>query len=262
MKKRPYLGFWLILSISLLFFAGLSSYDGITLGSFEIKTCDIYAQLNSEKNIDCGYTDKETIINIDSLPEKERCLDTVPKTILFIGDSMLEGLSPRLAAYAKKNNHKLYSVIWYSSTTKIWGNCDTLKHFIKKFQPNYIVVSLGANELFVKNIIKNRGKYVDNMLRQIGDIDYVWIGPPNWKEDTGINQLIENKVKPGTFFLSKNLKFDRAADGAHPTRASAIVWMDTVANWIKSKSLYPIKLDKPEFAKAKANRVIVLQPSR
>ena len=38
------------------------------------------------------------------------------KRLLVVGDSMLEGLSPRLASYARLNGHKLYTVIWYSST--------------------------------------------------------------------------------------------------------------------------------------------------
>ena len=34
-------------------------------------------------------------------------MDTTSKTILFIGDSMVECLFPRMSAYAKKNGHKL-----------------------------------------------------------------------------------------------------------------------------------------------------------
>ena len=145
-------------------------------------------------------------------------LDTASKTILFVGDSMLEGLGPRMASYAKKNGHKLYNVIWYSSTSEIWGSCDTLTYFIRKFKPDYILVSLGANELFVSNIKKKRAKYVQNILKQIGNIPYVWIGPPNWKPDTGINDLLQETLPAGNFFLTNGMKFDRAKDGAHPTR--------------------------------------------
>ena len=105
---------------------------------------------------------------------------------------MLEGLGPRMAAYAKNNGHKLNNVIWYSSTSQVWGESDTLKHFIKRFKPDYIIVSLGANELFVKDIIKKREKFVTRILSQIGNISYIWIGPPNWKEDTCINELVES----------------------------------------------------------------------
>ena len=189
-------------------------------------------------------------------------LDTLPKSILFIGDSMLEGLSPRMASYAKHNGHKLNTVIWYSSTSEVWGRCDTLRHFIRKYRPDYIFVCLGANELFVRDIITKRAKYVDNMLSQIGDIPYVWIGPPNWKSDTGINRLIASKTKPGSFFMSDGMHFDRAKDGAHPTRRSAELWMDSVARWITLHSAHPIKLDKPAPGTARATSVTVLQPKK
>ena len=44
------------------------------------------------------------------------------QTILFIGDSMVEGLSRRLGDYSAENGHTLYTVIWYSSSTERWGN--------------------------------------------------------------------------------------------------------------------------------------------
>lgn len=193
-------------------------------------------------------------------PEKV-LLDTIPQSILFIGDSMLEGLGPRMGAYAKKNGHQLRNVIWYSSTTETWGSCDTLKHFIRKFKPSYIIVCLGANELFVRNIKTKRNKYLNNILSQIGNIPYVWIGPPNWKEDTGINQMLQESLRDGSFFLSKNLKFDRSSDGAHPTRSSAAKWMDSVARWMVNESVHPIKMEMPDEKSARATTVI-LQPKK
>ena len=193
--------------------------------------------------------------------EEKSVLDTIPQSILFIGDSMLEGLGPRMGAYAKKNGHQLRNVIWYSSTTETWGSCDTLKHFIRKFKPSYVIVCLGANELFVRNIKTKRTKYLRNILSQIGNIPYVWIGPPNWKEDTGINQMLQESLSDGSFFLSKNLKFDRSSDGAHPTRSSAAKWMDSVARWMINESVHPIKMDVPDEKSARAATVI-LQPKK
>ncbi|MDR1738077.1 MAG: hypothetical protein LBR66_04560, partial [Candidatus Symbiothrix sp.] len=47
--------------------------------------------------------------------------DTARQRILFIGDSMLEGLGKRMKYYAGENGHELQYVIWYSSTTKTWA---------------------------------------------------------------------------------------------------------------------------------------------
>ena len=100
------------------------------------------------------------------------------------------------------------------------------------------------------------------MLKQIGDIPYVWIGPPNWKPDTGINELIESKVPEGCFFVSNGMHFDRAKDGAHPTRSSAILWMDSVARWMPQNCRFPIKMSLPTVSTSRPIRTEVLQPQK
>ena len=59
---------------------------------------------------------------------------------------MVEGLSRRLGDYAGENGHKLYTVIWYSSTTERWGTTQTLEHFIAEYKPTYVLICLGSNE--------------------------------------------------------------------------------------------------------------------
>lgn len=188
-------------------------------------------------------------------------VDTCGKTILFVGDSMLEGLSPRLAAYARHNGDTLYSVIWYSSTSEVWGRSDKLAGYIKRIKPDYIFICLGANELFVRDIAEKRDKYVKKIVSDIGNIPFVWIGPPNWKPDTGINDLIAANVPQGCFFLSNGMHFDRSKDGAHPTRASAIQWMDSIARWMPAHAAHPISMTVPAERTAKAARVFIHQPS-
>ena len=114
--------------------------------------------------------------------------------------------------------------------------------------------------MFVKDIIKARDKYVKTILSQIGDIPYIWIGPPNWKDDTGINELVEKNVPKGRFFLSKGMHFDRSSDKVHPTRASAALWMDSVINWMAKNRNGEIRLARPSKASGKADKTITLQP--
>ncbi|MDD2961778.1 MAG: SGNH/GDSL hydrolase family protein [Muribaculaceae bacterium] len=260
--KRPYIELWLLLALSLLLITILSSFENIEIFGFELKKASIYEELVADNGNTTLIENNDTNQVIIDKIEKEIEKDTLPKSILFIGDSMLEGLGPRMASYAKHNGHTLNNVIWYSSTSKVWGECDTLSYFIHHYKPNYIIVSLGANELFVKDIINKRAKYVDRILSQIGDIPYIWIGPPNWKDDSGINKLVASRAKRGTFFLTDGMQFDRAKDGAHPTRSSSVLWMDSVVRWINIHSIYPIKLDVPENKTDKANHTVILQPKK
>lgn len=186
--------------------------------------------------------------------------DTATQTILFIGDSMLDGLSPRLAAYASASGHKLYSVTWYSSSTKVWAESGKLEDYISRLKPTFIFICLGSNELNIKDIKSKRRECVNRILAGIGTIPYLWIGPPNWKKDTGINELIAESTARGGYFKSDGMHFERRKDGAHPTAASAIVWMDSVVRWMPAHSFHPIRLDKPEKSTGRPTRLFTHSP--
>jgi hypothetical protein len=187
-------------------------------------------------------------------------IDSTSQKILLIGDSMLEQFRWRLRDYCKENGHEMASVIWYSSQTEWYGTTDTLAYFINKEKPTYIILILGANELFVRDIIKIRTPYVHHILEQIGEIPFIWVGPPNWRDDTGINQMIVDNVGISRYYPSKNLTYKRFADGAHPKPESAFMWCDSVASFIMNKSRYPILLNKPTQKYTGSPNSTILQP--
>jgi hypothetical protein len=172
-------------------------------------------------------------------------VDSSSQTILLTGDSMCEGLMFRFNDYVKHNRHTIKTVIWYGSTTIKWSESDSLKKLIDFYKPSYVFFTTGSNELFIRNI-QDREKHIQNIVNQMGSRKFIWIGPPNWTEDTGINDLIAKNVGQDRFFESKNLRFDRASDGAHPTFKSAAVWADTISAWVMQKSRHKIMLKKPK----------------
>ncbi|MDE6332890.1 MAG: SGNH/GDSL hydrolase family protein [Muribaculaceae bacterium] len=262
--KDSYKGLWWILAIAFILFFIVSAADGkVSFFGYTPKPSAMYACLLGGENA-AAQPDRPVKVGAVELREPEAdtvpAIDTVPKTILFFGDSMLEGLSPRLAAYCQASGHTLYTVIWYSSTSERWGSSSRLSDYIRRIRPDYIFISLGANELFVADIIGKRSRYVRNILRDIGDIPYVWIGPPNWKDDTGVNRMILENAAPGCFFLSDGMKFDRKKDGAHPTSASARLWMDSVVRWMPGHCAHPILMKEPSGQSARPARVFIHQP--
>lgn len=261
---KNYISVWAIITLALIIFVTVSFCDAEKLMGEGFRKATFPEHLTASIEESEVQEPSEAVTEApEAEPSAPAPVDTASQNILIIGDSMLEGLNPRLAAYAKANGHKLNSVIWYSSQSEYWGTCDTLKVFLRRFKPTFIFISLGGNELFVRDIEKKRDKYVKNFLAQIGDIPYLWIGPPNWKPDTGINDLIAKNVKPGCFFLSNGMHFDRAKDGAHPTHASAALWMDSIARWMPEHAAHPIRMTKPaDGMKARPSEVIVLQPKR
>lgn len=260
--KRDLIPLWLLIVVAFAVITIYSCVDPIKVGNVELKSSGIADRLTRARNEEEAHDGiKNQKVTADAAAELKVSPDTASQSILIIGDSMLEGLNPALAAYARHNGHRLNSVIWYSSTSEYWGNSDTLRVFLERFKPTFIFISLGANELFVSDIAQKRDKYVKSLLRQVGDIPYLWIGPPNWKDDTGINDLIASNVAPGCYFKTKGMTFEREKDGAHPTRAAAKIWMDSIARWMPSHSSHPIRMEPPtDPSKARPDRVVALQP--
>lgn len=255
---------WKVIGMLLITASLLTAYS---FTDYEIEIGDVKIKKTPIKEFILGipeYPYGRALSGIDTISKKEvqQPKDTTSQRILLIGDSMLEGLKDRLKDYTEHNKHFLKTVIWYSSSTLWYGSSDTLKHFINEYKPTYVMLVLGANELFVENIIRKRTKNVKYILNQIDTLNYVWIGPPNWKDDTGINEMILKNTGSMHYFPSKNLNYKRTSDGAHPTRASAAMWMDSIAVWIEKNSYQPIRMEKPLNKSKKSANVTILQPLR
>lgn len=183
----------------------------------------------------------------DSISQQSVELDTCGKRILFFGDSMIEGLAMRFADYADENGHKLYSVCWYGSSTLGWAsNLDTLQSFLNWSQADYVVVSLGGNELRVKDL-EARSQNIRKIQDALKDRPTVWIAPPSWIKNPTITGVIRETVGEKRYFDSTRLKFNRGSDNMHPTFGSASRWMDSIAVWLSSpQTAHPIRMNPPQ----------------
>ena len=246
---RPLLEVILIFVISLSTLSIYSYVETPIEFSVKVKQSEVKAFLSAPpyEPFLASKLDKHLESVLDSLikgVDSTEVLDTTSHKILLTGDSMCEGLMFRFKEYAKANNHKLKTVIWYSSTTVWWSESDSLRKLVNKYEPDYIFFTTGSNELFIRNI-EEREKYIQDIISQAGERKFIWIGPPNWADDTGINDLIIRNVGKDRFFESRYLTFERGPDGAHPTWSSSAVWADTISTWIMQKSRHKILMRKP-----------------
>ncbi len=191
---------------------------------------------------------------------KEISLDTTNHRILFFGDSMLEGLGPRMCDYAMENGHELFTVCWYSSSTETWAKTDTLEHFVAQFKPDYIMICIGSNEQFKKDL-DDRRQYIRTIRQKLNGIPTIWICPPEWKKDRPFNNVLLEEVGEKNFFDSRKLTYERKSDHAHPTRESASIWMDSIATWMQSTAnKQPIKMAKPINKRKRTWKSVYLAP--
>jgi lysophospholipase L1-like esterase len=188
-----------------------------------------------------------------------RVIDASPQRILVLGDSMIEGLLPPLGDYAVQNGHNVDAVIWYGSRTIDWGKGARLREMLDAYRPTFVIVCLGSSELFVRNVEK-RAPAVEQMLRTIAPRKLVWIGPPNWAKDTGINALLQGELGAGRYFRSAELSLQRKRDRIHPTLEASKLWFELVARWITAESSAPIVLASPQKTGTPRPRVRVFPP--
>ncbi|MFH0866108.1 MAG: SGNH/GDSL hydrolase family protein [Bacteroidota bacterium] len=256
-KSSPLLRLILLLMLSLIIFTIYSYSDGpVKVLDYEIKQAGIKEFFSpSEPVLAYCLVNPRDKTKIEGTP-----IDSSAQRFLLIGDSMLEGLGLRLNDYCQENGHTMKSVIWYSSSTLWYGNCDTISYFIKEFDPTFVILVIGGNELFIRDILKERDAYAKHIIKQVGDLKYIWVGPPNWKKDTGINKLILRNVGRRRYFPSLDLMYDRCRDGAHPTTKSAIIWMDSIASFMMKKSMYPVLMNVPKEKATKRPSTTLLGP--
>lgn len=248
----------MLLSLALIVILVVAFVDDIKIGEWTVKKAPVSDYLlKEESGTLLSMEESEDSINTeDSQPEIIRT-DSLPQSLFIFGDSMTFNLALRLAQYAKQNGHTIHSVNWDSSNTKIWAEHDTLAYYIEKYRPTQIFISLGSNELYYKDP-ETRAPYVKKILEIIDTIPYVWIGPPNWKEDTGINDMLQRICKKRSFFRSAGMQFKRKKDNIHPTRESSAMWVDSIMRWLP-ESAHPFVANMPSdsIGKSKPNIVFL-----
>ena len=214
------------------------------------------------KERDLKNEEDKTVLPIEEEISKSSLLDSSAQRILFFGDSMVEGLLRRMNSYAYANGHSMTNIVWYSSTTEIWAKTDTLRYYINKVKPTFAMISIGANEQFLKDA-SSREPCIRQIMKVLGNTPFVWIGVPAWKEDTGINDLTKRVVGKNRYFDSRGLTLLRGRDHMHPTFSAACDWMDSVAVWMASpKTAHPIRMDKPTDDERHVYKTYALQPLR
>jgi lysophospholipase L1-like esterase len=243
-KGILYGGLGLLLSMSLLFY--FANYEvELSIGELILnKSKDLKwiekPGINKVQDTVQSIISKKDTVNVE-IPD----YDTANKNILLVGDSQAEGIMDPLYNYTHNSGHDFkFALTWYSATDIIYGATDTLKNTIERIKPDYIIVVLGLNQIFQSHFEPSR-KAVKSILNTIGETPFSWIGPANWVEDKGINQVYEELLPKGTFFLSKNITLPRGPDGRHPSYQGYRIWMDSIATWLNTKAKWKMNMVKP-----------------
>ncbi|MBD5218518.1 MAG: SGNH/GDSL hydrolase family protein [Bacteroidales bacterium] len=249
-RRYPYLRLWLLLTVALALFVLFSfAEEEIKIGEKSLKKAPfaetiLKSDSEAEDSVFLAKESKDEDVAIVNQT------DSTAQTLFIFGDSMTMHLAERLAAYARQNGHTVYAVNWDSSNTKTWAECDTLDYYMRLYKPTQVFIALGANELYLRTP-EIRLPQIRAIVEKIGDVPFVWIGPPSLKMDGGLNDILEKNLPKGSFFRSSELQLARKKDHIHPTKQASAQWMDSVMKWIPD-SRHPFLADFPADSVANA----------
>ncbi len=157
----------------------------------------------------------------------------VYKTVVHTGDSMVGGgLCKALAPKFKAEGTKFVRDVWESASIAAFDDSNRIPTLMKRYDPDLVLLTLGANDVFSEHPAV-MAKHVESIVKKIGSRDCVWVGPPLWKGDKGLVDVIRAHAAPCRFFDSQHLVLQRAGDGIHPTEKGGEAWAEALWPFVK-----------------------------
>lgn len=260
-RVSPIYSLWFLLLVAMLIFVGISFSDDIKIGGHTLKKASFRETLTASAEYQDAdslfYQDASLIFETDSV--KVNPPDTTVHSVLIFGDSMTHNLAMSISKYGTKNNYKVTGVTWESSSIPGWSSSGKIKEYIGMSKPDFIIISLGSNEMELKNFDR-RIPDVKNIVSQLDSIPFIWVGPPLWKTDKGVYEMLGKALPKGTLYKVDGSVIPRGGDHVHPTRLGADIWADSLMVWIKN-SYHPILAEKPDSGTTtKGHKFIYLHP--
>ena len=166
------------------------------------------------------------------------------KTVLHVGDSMVGGnfgLTKALDARFTGEGARFIRDYKVSESIVSYDKSPKLKDLIAKHHPDIVIITLGTNDVFVPYpaaMIPN----VKSIVSRVGARECYWLGPPTWKPDTGIVQVLRENVAPCKFYDASALKLQRAGDGIHPTDRGGAAWAQSFWTFFRPGAVAPPSL--------------------
>ncbi|HEX7997227.1 MAG TPA: SGNH/GDSL hydrolase family protein [Pyrinomonadaceae bacterium] len=152
------------------------------------------------------------------------------KSVMLVGDSMAEGIGPHLQKKVEAAGGRFINAQERSSTIVWWQGSGKLRELLLKHRPDIVFIALGSNEIFIEEP-HMRAPLIKAMVAELGTRPAFWIGPPCWKPDKGLINVIDENFQESHFYNSNDLQVARAPDGKHPTAQGYQYWTELIWNW-------------------------------
>ncbi|HVJ21894.1 MAG TPA: SGNH/GDSL hydrolase family protein [Polyangiaceae bacterium] len=153
--------------------------------------------------------------------------------VLHVGDSFAASLGVPLGKRFKAAGVRYILEFETASYVPTWAFGEALPKYVGKYNPDLVMVTLGANEIEIPNPEQRAGA-VKRLVKHLGGRPCVWVLPPLWKADTGFMKVISESSAPCRVIDSTSLVGDlpRKKDKIHPNEEGREVWADAVFGWL------------------------------
>ena len=154
--------------------------------------------------------------------------------MLQVGDSFAAALGIELGKLLKQAGLRTSLESKTPSYIGDWAFGPVLKKAISDYNPDLVLITLGANEVEIPVPAQRVGP-IQRLVKSLGDRPCVWILPPLWKQDTGLMQVIKDNARPCQVLDSSVLvpSLPRGADHIHPSSEGRVIWATAVFEWLK-----------------------------
>lgn len=159
--------------------------------------------------------------------------------VLHIGDSFAGALGLPLGKRFEAEG--VSSILKHTDASYLttWAWEDALQKYIWRYNPDLVLVTLGANELQIVEP-EQRERAIRKIISTIGERPCVWVAIPLWNgPQNGLLEIIRQHSSP-CLYLDTNALMDtsqmpRIKDGIHPTASAREEWADVVLAWLKEQ---------------------------
>lgn len=155
---------------------------------------------------------------------------------LLIGDSMAEAVAKPLERRFSKTADTYSFLFKRGTTVNYWINNPELDSYLEQRTPNYILISLGTNDIVAK---KTNAQIITNLNTLMAYIThngtkpiiFIIIAPPI-PNDNNLNEALLAAGEAVNIFPSKSRLYELKADQIHPTPASNERWSDELFQYM------------------------------
>ncbi|HSC86930.1 MAG TPA: SGNH/GDSL hydrolase family protein, partial [Polyangiaceae bacterium] len=159
--------------------------------------------------------------------------------VLHVGDSFAGALGVPLGK--RLEEHGVHSILKHidASYLTTWAWQQDLDRMVWKYNPDLVVITLGANELAIVEP-EQRSRAIHKIVESLGGRPCVWVGIPLWNgPGNGLLDVIARESRPCSY-LDTNALMDtahmaRISDGIHPTSSAREQWAGVVFDWLAAQ---------------------------